>query len=224
MMIPKWLKSIGVFFVGGLMSGIITVVVSYSFSWVMWLGAGLIFALGLVVNFVVARRQGWVSVSATAKRYLAATLIVVVAYPISVLVMIGGAVLYGRLYEVLFSVQAQERLAIGDNPSGREGFFVGLALAAVVGAVVVSLALRVLTRKWERRSMFLLVIAGLVTIPLSQTIGSLIGERNWHLILFPLGEALFGALSGYWLLRTNSGDVQEVLSAGAAREPHQRPA
>ncbi len=223
-MTAKMLKAITLFFVTGLTTGIVTVILSYFFSWVMWSAAGVILALGLVVSLVVARSQGWVLVRATAKRYLAATLIIVVAYPISVLVMIGGSILYGRLYEVLFSARAQERLAIGDNPSGREGFFVGLALAAIVGAVLVSLALRVLTRKWEKRSTFLLVIAGLVTIPLSQAIATLLREPNWHLVLFPVGEAFFSALCGYWLLRASPVQEQDDSLPAAVGDPHHRPA
>lgn len=183
----------------------------------MWLGAGLILALGLVVSFMVARRQGWVWVGATAKHYMAATLIVVVAYPVSVLVMIGGAVLYGRVYELVLPDRSQGRLSLGDDPSGSEGFFVGLALAAVVGAVLVSIGLRILTRKWEKQVMILLVTAGMLTIPLSQALATLIGERNWHLVLFPVGEALFGALSGYWLLKASSGNERERLSAFSSK-------
>lgn len=217
-------KVVVLFFIMGLGSGLLSIFIgSLSVVW-MWLGVGAILLLGLLLSIIIARRLGWLSLVWSGPRSFFAALIIVVAYPISELVMIGGSILYGRLYEILFSISAQERLSIGDNPSGREGFFIGLALAAVVSAVLVSLALKVLTRKWDKGVMFVLITAGLVTIPLSQAIAALIGELNWHLVLFPVGEAFFSTLCGYWLLRAGPVQEQAVSSPATASQPHQRPA
>lgn len=174
------LKSIGVFFLGGVVSGILTLALSLYFSWVIWIAAGLILALALGASLLITRQQGWINIKASAVRQLAAGAIIVVAYPISVLVMIG-------------TIRSDQR--------GDEGFFSGLALAAVVGVVLVAVALSLLTRRLDKLSVLLLVIAGLSTIPLSRAVADLINEPNWHLLLFPVGEALVSALAGYWLIR-----------------------
>lgn len=214
------LKVLALFFVMGLGSGLLSIFVgSLSSAW-MWLGLGAILLLGLLVSIIIASRLGWLSLKWSVLRCLSAALIIVAAYPISVLVMVGSLMLYEWLFAKFFPAEWREYIYSGSYPFS----IWALYLAAVVGAILVSAALRVLTKKWDKRALLLLVVAGIVTIPLSQAIASVIAERNWHLILFPVGEALFGALSGYWLVRASPAQEQVVASQATAREPHHRPA
>ena len=128
--------------------------------------------------------------------------------------------LYEWLFSKLFPAEWREHVYSGSYPFS----IWSLYLAAAVGAVLISVALRILTQKWDKQVLLLLVLAGVVTIPLSQAIASLIAERNWHLVLFPVGEAFFSALSGYWLVRASPVEEWVVTSPATASEPHHRPA
>jgi len=217
-------KVVTLFLVMGLGSGLLSILVAtLSKTW-GWVGLGAIVAPGLLISMIIAARLRWLSLNWSVPRCLSAALIIVTAYPVSVLVMIGSALLYGRLYAVLFSDRWHERFYSGDDPAVNEGIITGLYPAAIVGAVLVSLALRVLTRKWDRQAFVLMIVAGVATIPLSTAIAGLIGEPNWHLVLFPVGEAFFSAVCGYWLVRASSVQEQLVSSPATAGEPYHRPA
>ena len=217
-------KVLPLFLVVGQGAGLLSIfVVTLSKTW-GWVGLGAILASGLLISMIIAGRLRWLSLRLSVPQCLSAILIIITAYPVSVLVMIGSALLYGRLYAVLFSDRWHERYYSGDDPAMNEGIITGLFPAAIVGAILVSLALRVVTRKWDRQAFVLMMVAGIATIPLSSTIASLIGERNWHLILFPVGETLFSALCGYWLIRVSPVQEQVVSPPATAREPDHRPA
>ncbi|MBA2704353.1 MAG: hypothetical protein H0U60_10925 [Blastocatellia bacterium] len=215
------LKVLALFLVMGLGSGLLSIFVgSLSSAW-MWLGLGAILLPGLLVSIIIAGRLGWLSLKKwSVLRCLSAALIIFAAYPISVFVMVGSLMLYEWLFSKFFPTEWSEHVYSGSYPFSIWALYV----AAVVGAILVSAALRVLTKKLDKRAMLLMIVAGVVTIPLSELIAALIGERNWHLVLFPVGEALFGALSGYWLVRASPVQQQVVSSPATAREPHQRPA
>lgn len=206
-------KVVALFLVMGLGSGLLSLfVTTLSKTW-GWVGLGAILAPGLLVSMIVAARLKWLSLRLSMWRCIFATLIIIAAYPLAVLVMLGWAFSYDQLYAVLLR---------GRDPN--DGIITGLYPAAIAGALLVSLALRVLTRKWEKQVMLLLVIAGILTIRLSRAVAALIGERNWHLVLFPVGEALFSALCGYWLVRASPVQEQLVSSPATESEPYHRPA
>jgi hypothetical protein len=220
----RTVKVVGIFLVMGLASGLLSIFIGSLFAAWMWFGIGAILLLELLISIIIASQLNWLSLTLSVRRSLSAALIMVTAYPISVFVMIGSALLYGRLYAAVFSERWQERYYSGDDPAVNEGVIAGLYPAAIVGAVLVSVALKVLISRWDKQAMLLLVLAGIVTIPLSQVIASLLSEPNWHLVLFPVGEALFSALCGYWLLRVSPVEEQGVSSSAPATQSHQRPA
>ena len=213
-------KIVALFIIMGFGSGLFSAFVATLSSAWGWVGLGAILALGVFVSVIIASRLQWLSLNLSVQRCISAALIIVVAYPISVLVMITGQLAYEALYARILPTEWRERIYSGSFPK----MALPLYLAAVVGALLVSSALRVLTRKWQKRVTLMLVIGGVLTIPLSQAIGALIDDRDWLLVLFPLGEALFGALSGYWLVRASSGNEQDVISATAVNKPRHHPA
>ena len=207
------LKIVGLFLGIGLGSGLLSMFIGrLSVAW-MWLGFGVILLLGLLISIIVARNLKWLSVRLTVPRCLFAASVIISSYPVSVLVMIASALLYGRLYALLFSGRWHERYYSGDDPAANEGIIIGSYPAAIVGAVLVSVALKVLTSRWDKQAMLLLVLAGVITIPLSQALALLLSEPNWHLVLFPVGEAFVSALCGYWLLRASPVQEEGVSSS-----------
>lgn len=72
----------------------------------------------------------------------------------------------------------------------------------------VSSGLRLITKNFDFQVVSLMVIAALVTIPVSQSLAYLIGEANWHLIIFPIGQTFFNGLAGYWWVRADSGETE----------------
>lgn len=172
-------KIVSLFFMG-LASGLLSISIgTLSVAW-MWIGLGLILLPGLLVSTIIASRLGWLSLKLNVPRCVSAALIIVAAYPMSVLVMLGSLMLYEWFYSKLFPERWGEHIQSGSYPFS----IWALYLAAVVGAILVAIALRVLTKKWDKQAVLLLMLAGVVTIPLSQAIASLIGEPNWHLVLF----------------------------------------
>jgi len=205
-------KSVALFFITGLGSGLVSVglIVSSLFPALGWVGIGAVLLPALLLSTIIAVRLSWLSLKLSVPRCISAGLLVVAAYPISVLVMLESASLYGSLYAVLLPLRWHERLNAGDGPDANEGIIIGLFVAAIVAAILISIALQVLTQKWNNRVTLLMMVAAVVTIPLSDFIASIIGERNWHLVLFPVGEAFFSALSGYWLVRARTGVGQHT--------------
>jgi hypothetical protein len=199
-------KVVALFFVTGLGFGLLSAIISNVFSSWVWVGPGVALAFAISVSAPITIRLQWIFLNLSVARLVSAALIIIAAYLLSVLAMITGQVAYEALYAKIFPMEWQEQVHSGSYAYT----MLPLYLATVVSAILVSSALRVLTRRWERQVMLLLIIGGIVTIPVSRTLASLIAEPNWHLVIFPVGEALFGALSGYWLVRASSAQKAEA--------------
>jgi ethanolamine transporter EutH len=208
----KTAKIVTLFFIFGLSFGLVTAFSAFITPFIIWFGAGATFLLGLAASVITARIIGWIFLPATTWRYLIASLLITGAYPVAFAVMLIGATGYNWVYWTIAPEKWKRRSNLGNFPDVDEGFFIGLALAAITSAVLVSLALWVITRKWDRESLALLVIAGIATIPLSSIIAALMEIWNSLLVLFPVGEALFGALCGYWLQRATKEYMITTLS------------
>jgi hypothetical protein len=205
-------KVIFVFSAGGLAAGVLTVLISHFTPWVVWAGVGIVFLFGLTISFVIACEQGWLSVRASRTRYLISAIVVIASYPIAFLAVFESVFLYHWVYRALLPAEWQERLS-----HETESFYIGLLLAAVLSAILISCALKLVTGKWDGRVVALLIIAGVTAIVMSFAIAAIIRhiDRNSfyeYPVLFILGEAFFGGLSGYWLLRASRGN-QEVTRA-----------
>jgi hypothetical protein len=136
------LKVVGLFSLMGFGAGLLSIFIgSLSVAW-FWVGLGAILLLAFVIGIFVATQRKWLSLRLSVRQGFSAALILVMAYPMSVLVMIGFALLYGRLYALLFSNRWRERYYAGDDPGVNEGIIIGMYLAALVAAILFSLALR----------------------------------------------------------------------------------
>lgn len=204
-MTARHVKLISLFLAGGGGSGLVTIFLISITPWTLWLGVGLLYLLGLGVSLHLARKLGWLRMRTTVKRYNTSALIIVLAYPVSVLVMLESLSLYDRLYRVLFAESWERRASTGGSPE-TEGFYVGLLMAALVSASLVSIALRLVSGKWDNRAFVLMLLAAAVTVPLSLAILSLIRSMQIYAgdgfsVMFVVGEASLAAVSGYWLSR-----------------------
>lgn len=183
----------------GLGSGLLTAALSTVSTLWLWIGPGATLCFSLLISAGIARGQRWLVGAPTLVRSIGAATVIVLAYPISMLVMISSFVLYDLWLASNFSTVWHESVKSGVEPPSEWALY----LAAVVAALLVSFGLRLITRKFDFQVVSLMVIAGLATIPLSQLLGRWMGEANWHLILFPIGQTFFNGLAGCWWVRTS---------------------
>lgn len=198
-------KIIATFSVGGLTSGLLTVLMSEVTGWVMWFGVGVLFALALFISMHYANRNDWLTVQAPLRSYWIAAVILVVIYPLAFLLSLEIAFAYDWLYEMLL------RARLGRDTSPDEGILIGLAFAAMVSALALSLAMRMLTGKWNRKITILMIVGGVTTVPLAWLASKIFSNLDdfWPHWLLIFGQTLFAALAGYWFAMTNQADVAE---------------
>jgi hypothetical protein len=205
-------KIIVLFLSGGLVSGVLTVWMSYIayLGWAFWPGTGLVFWGFLLFAGAAGRSIGWIRFEAPLTRRLLSGLVVAGAFPVAFLIMLECAFLYNELYRQLFPVQWQGR---STSPAD-EGILIGLIVAAIISAVLVSLAVRLLVQRWISRGFWLMLLAGVFAVPVSIAASQLFSKTQarpvgWDSILLIVGETFFGGACGYWLMRVSSGDQQE---------------
>lgn len=199
----KAFAAIALFLFLGLCSGLMTTALIHYDGVLVWTSAGVVFALGVGASLLIARMKGWILIKPSAKQYSLFALITAISYPMSILVMAAVLNLYSTVYRVLLTeswhrrVNAGEGIAIGD-----EGIDVGMYCAGVAAAVLVSLALRILTGGWDRTVSMLMITAGVATVFFFH---HLPGETAHYIenifLLFIMGDALFTALCGSWMVR-----------------------
>lgn len=188
------------FFIGGFISGILTMLLGYLSPWVIWTGVGILFLLGLVISFVIARKQGWLSVTASTRRILAAGLITVASYTVALWVVLFPLWLF---YQNFLYTGTSEELSRGGGTA--VGFALGLFAAAAASVALLAVALNVVTRRWDSKVFLLMLLTGVVAILLTFAIAYLFDIRDSIPVLFVVGEPLMAALCGYWLLRATPG-------------------
>lgn len=196
----RWRKSwvVALFFCGGLASGVLTIALGYLSPFIFWFGVSLILTVSLASSLMISQALGLNSVETSWRRYTVSALIMIVAYPITLLVAIEVAFLYSWLFKTFFPGHG----TAGDLEN--DGFFLGLMIAGVIGALLTSVALKTLTRVWSKSIALLLVISGVGTVLISAAVGAnavfsgySVREDNTIIVV---GDALFAALCGHWLM------------------------
>lgn len=196
-------KMIALFLIGGFCSGLITGALIYYAPFVLWFGPGLIFGVGLSASLLVASARRLITLRASLRQQSISVLIVTIGYPMSILIMVAVSNLYITLYRLLFPSAWQQHLANGQIIAiGDEGFKVGLYLAGVAAAIMVSVALWILTRSWDGKVFTLLAISSFATVFLFYNFpGPIMNYIDNVSVLFIFGGTLFTGLCGYWLTR-----------------------
>jgi len=192
-------RTIATFSVGGLISGLLTILLSELSAWVIWAGAGALFALALFTSLLIANRNDWLTTRAFGRNYLIAAGILILIYPLAFIVSLEVTFAYDWLYESLL----RARLSRRGSPD--EGFIIGLAFAAVVSALALAIAMRILTGNWNRKVTILMIVGGVTTIPLAWIASKIFSKLDdfWPHWLLIFGQVLFAFLSGYWLITTD---------------------
>src|SRR6266481_6616043 len=95
-------RIVTLFLIIGVCSGLLSrLIATLSSAWA-WAGLGTILALGLSVSIMIAVRLQMPSPKLSVQRGIRAALIIVAAYPVSVLVMIAGQIAYEAMYARIF--------------------------------------------------------------------------------------------------------------------------
>jgi hypothetical protein len=198
-MTGKRLNIIVLFFIGGLASGLLTLMLIQIAPWVMWFGVGFVFLLGLAVSFVLALNQGWLLVTASWTRYFIASLIVGASYIVALWLVLFPVWL---LYKEFLFTGSPEELSEGGGTA--PGFALGLFAAGLISAALIALALRVATRRWDNKAVVLMLLAGVISIPLTSALVWVLEIRDSIPVLLAVGQPLIATVCGYWLLKTAS--------------------
>src|SRR5258708_25456241 len=141
-MIPNSLKAPSLFVAGGLISGSLVYVAPF----VLWGGVGFLFLTALAASAMAAHKLGLLSTKSTGARYSVAALIIATSYPIA-------------FWLILLPVASR-------IPENQNALCVDLALvlAGEASATLLALALRVVTRRWDKRVLRLMLAAPVVAI------------------------------------------------------------
>lgn len=196
----RQLKTVMLFFVGGLISGISAAILSTRFLSVLLVGIGPLFLAALIVCWVIARNRKFFTFTASPLRYALAALIVFISYPLAVIALLFGGQIGERIISQLTDVEP------------RAAFFLpGLIGASLVASLLVWLALRIITRRADWTALRLLLLAGVAVAILAWAAPAIVGAAEkgevdvvFLATVFPLGMSLFGAICGYSASRLGS--------------------
>lgn len=219
---PPAAKVIALFLLTGLCSGLITTFLGLLNVLFLFLSVGLVFLLGAACSYALCRRRKWLPAAATRGRYLWAGATLAFCYPIGIyfgtlLAFVTEAALWLLLPGSWFqAMRAQEPMPL-------------MAMLMLWGAMIVgfmvSVALLIITDRWDRRVYGLLAAAGILTtavtlavyVPVFYSTDPVIvnyRESIYFAIMVPLGDTLFAGLFGYGLLRA-ARDAQTIATPGA---------
>lgn len=196
----RWKESwvVVLFSCGGLASGVLTIALGYLSPFIFWFGASLILTLALASSLMISQALGLISVESSWRRYTISALIMIVAYPITLLMAIEVAFLYSWLFKTFFPGHS----TTGDLEN--DGFLLGLMMAGAIGALLTSMALKTLTGVWSKSIALLLVISGVGTVLISTAVGANAVFLGYFIredsMIIVVGDALFAAFCGYWLV------------------------
>ena len=198
------MKTAMVFAACGLCFGLLAMLISFLTLYPIWLWAGIFFFLALATGCIIVEAYKWFSLPRSTWRYLVLSLFIVGIYPMGFVVMFLSIIGYDSLYKALAPARWAERFRSGDYLVLWEAIPVGLVIAALVCGLFISAALKIVIRTLDKKMVLLMMLAGVITVPISAGLGKVIGMSNWLLILFPVSQMLFGGLIGYWLQRAAS--------------------
>ena len=218
---PPAAKVIALFLLAGLGSGVGTTLLGLVHILFLFLGVGLIFLSGVALAYGVCRGRGWLPAAPASSRYWWAGATLTCCYPIGIyfgvlLAFVSEAVLWLLLPGSWFhALRAQEPMPL---------MAILMLWGALIVGFMVSVALLIVTDRWDKRVFALLALAGLLTtvltlivyVPVFYSTDPLVTryrESIYFAVMVPLGDTLFAGLFGYGLLRAAAG-VSRAGSAG----------
>ncbi len=206
---PPVAKVIALFLLTGLCSGLITTFFGLIHTLFLFLGVGLFFLIGVGAAYGIARRRAWLPAPPSSARYCWAGAAITFCYPIGIyfgtlLAFISEAVLWLLLPSAWFTaIRGEEPMPL---------MAILMFWGAMIDGFMVSVALWIITDRWDRRVYSLLAAAGIVTtaltlavyVPVFYSTDPLIvyyRESIYFAVMVPLGDTLFAGLFAYGLVR-----------------------
>lgn len=172
---------------------------------------GIIFVMGRTLGLVLARSRRWITpkLLSSSIRYIGAALVAPLAWPTAFVGVMAGMFVWDRILRKLVP-------SLADRPEfPLLTLGLGMLLGALVSSGVLGLALTIFTDRWDLRGFLLLAVSGLLTVLI--TISIYIWVNHYRTAIFqtsrdqvffgsllPIGMSLFSAVSGLWLLRSES--------------------
>lgn|GEM_PF-2789581 len=199
-------RTAALFVSAGLASGLITVWI-YSRDWLSSPIGGIIFVVGIAGSLIVASFLGWLSARFSTKNYIVSAAVVCASHP--------ATLWFSSLIESVCNWVC--RLTASSSsachflvPGGWIEFLITAFSTSVVVVASVSIALWILTRRWEGKEFAFLVLAvigttwsSLVLTTFSQDFGSSIqlNGQDWtyFVTLAMVGESSLALISARWI-------------------------
>jgi len=179
--------------VGGCISGAVTVLLGCYTGYLVWSALAIVlFVLALFLALFMSWKFRWIVIDVSRRQLSIASMCIIAIYPVSLSAMLVMALwrlyfTYGRdsLAFDRFSYSTLFEAPIDQIFDERSTMLPGLTFGIILGAMLVALSLRVITRKWDRRVLILMVLSILVTPFLNHILA---------LTFIPEGRELFGWL------------------------------
>jgi len=200
------------FGIAGFFSGLTTVLVYSRQSGPAWNIAGVTFLVALAGSIVVAKNLGWLSTGFRAKRCVAAAVVIVASHPAAIWV----SSLVEFFCELICRLVAAPPICKHQAVSVWTGFLESTLYTCLAAAAAVSIALWLLTQRWEAGEFALLVLGGIgaawISLVLAASLLDLgcsikFNGQDWtfFLILAMLGESVLSVVSARWIGKQGVG-------------------
>lgn len=198
-------RTAALFISAGLASGTTTVWI-YSRDWLSFPIGGIIFFVGIAGSLIVASSLGWLSTRFSTKNYIVSAAFVCASHPATLWFSSLIETVCNWVCRSASSSSACQFLVRG----GWIEFLITAFSTSVVVVASVSIALWILTRRWEKREFVFLVLAvigttwsSLVLTTFLQDFGSSIqlNGQDWTYFatLAMVGESLLALISVHWI-------------------------
>jgi hypothetical protein len=197
--------AIAIFFVAGLCAAGLSLLLGWWFLPLIFLGDGLVLLALLASAFALCRKLNWTEAASTPRRYWEAAALLALGYPAA------------ELFGVLMALACEALLLATPthwHAAHEPLLWIGLLAfwGSLGAAFCMNVALMVLRDRWDKRTLALLVVAGIATTATALSIyaprydateGFAANYRELLLfgVLLPLGNVLYSVLAGYGLTR-----------------------
>jgi len=184
------------FLIAGLTAGLLTILLGMVSVMFLVFGVGALFFLAVMAAIAITR--GWSQLIGGPWRYGAAFGMFVAAYVVA---------LFTFLVVTRYSVLLGLRESTDITQFGAD-IWIGLLAAALLSAICIELAIYVLTDRWSNSFLVCLISGGFLTVVVTFAAKFLLGEHwSFPVILFPVGDALFGWVVGSQIWKASGRQI-----------------
>jgi hypothetical protein len=170
-------------------------------------GFGAFFPTSFLACMYIVRRLGWLPLDVGSLVIGEGVVLLFALFPLSYVGFLGVSIVVVSPLFYLLPGLLNALSGPGSSYRASNAFFaLLLVLASPVPAFLFARALQSMTERWDRVGFRLLLVASATTVPAGMAVGFLFNPLAQGIdflpYLFPVGNAFFGTLGGYWFLRT----------------------